>query len=51
VWRAIAVTPTARRPVAVPGVGVRSLPRVNATDAAPKGASIIVTTSARIAPA
>jgi hypothetical protein len=49
VWRAIAVTRTARRPVAVPGVGVRSPPRVNAIDAALKDASIIAITNARIA--
>jgi len=51
VSRAIAVTPTVRRPVAVPGVAVRSPAHVNATDAAPKGASIIAIINARIAPA
>jgi hypothetical protein len=33
----------------VPGVGVRSPPRVNAIDAASKGASIIAITNAPIA--
>jgi hypothetical protein len=41
----------ARRRVAPPPAGSRSAPRVNATVAALKGASIIVITSARIAPA
>jgi hypothetical protein len=33
----------------VPGVGARSRPRVNVTDAASKGASIIAITNAPIA--
>jgi len=49
VWRAIAVTPTARRFVAVPAVSGRSPRRVSATAAVPKGASIIAIISAPIA--